>query len=526
MGVVVSARMTGDTVVPAAVTHDAGRDGRLRRAVPLALPAERGVDVKVGVLVVAYNAESTLARVLDRIPDATQLQLAEVLVHDDHSTDDTHGVAQEYHGSNPRFHLTVVRHPQNLGYGGNQKAGYTYAINHGWDVVVLLHGDGQYAPEIMGEIIDPIVNGDADAVFGSRMMHRGEALKGGMPMYKYVGNRILTTTQNSLTGLRLSEWHSGYRAYRVSALAQLPFVSNSDAFDFDTEIILQLADARMKIVEVPIPTYYGDEICHVNGLRYAKDVVVDTVRHRLGRSGFGSGNLGHVAEPYAFKPSPYSSHGRILQMLADRPAMRILDVGCGPGWLAKALTDAGHTVVGVDLAEADGVSSRMSHFVQANLDDGIPEDVGGDFDLVLAADIIEHLADPARLLSAMAARVRPQGSVIASVPNISHWYPRFRIASGRFDYDQRGVLDATHLRFFTRRRFLRVAGEAGLEPIAFRHTGLPLDALGLSGSQAVTGTIGRADRLLVAAWPTMFAYQFVYEFTPWRGGALRSDLPA
>ena len=487
--------------------------------------------MKVGVLVVAYNAESTLARVLDRIPDVTQLQLAEVLVHDDHSTDDTHGVAQDYVAQqsgekSPRLPLTVVRHPENLGYGGNQKAGYSYAIFHGWDVVVLLHGDGQYAPEIMGDIIDPIVNGDADAVFGSRMMNRGEARKGGMPMYKYVGNRILTTIQNALTGLKLSEWHSGYRAYRVSALAQLPFVGNSDGFDFDTEIILQLANAKMKIVEVPIPTYYGDEICHVNGLEYAKDVVVDTVRYRLGRSGFGSGHLGHVAEKYAFKPSPYSSHGRILQMVEGRPPMRILDVGCGPGWLSKALTAAGHTVVGVDIAASCGVHERMDTFITADLSEGIPEEVGGDFDLVLAADIIEHLSDPARLLNDMASRMHSHGSIIASVPNISHWYPRFRIAAGRFDYDQRGVLDATHLRFFTRRRFLRVAQEAGLEHVAFRHTGLPLDALGVSQSKVVTATIGNVDRLLVSIWPTMFAYQFVYEFTSWRGGALHNGHPA
>ncbi|CAN5544485.1 hypothetical protein BH10ACT2_BH10ACT2_23590 [soil metagenome] len=478
--------------------------------------------MKVGVLVVAYNAETTLRRVLDRIPDSTQLQLAEVLVHDDHSTDDTTNVAREYQDSNDRFHLTIVRHPNNLGYGGNQKAGYAYAINHGWDVVVLLHGDGQYAPEIMNELIEPIVNGSADAVFGSRMMERGRAREGGMPLYKYVGNRILSRTQNALTGLRLSEWHSGYRAYRVSALAQLPFVGNSDGFDFDTEIILQLAAARMNIVEVPIPTYYGDEICRVNGLSYAKDVVVDTVRYRLGRTGFGTGRLGHVDEPYGFKPSPYSSHGRILQMLQGRPPMRVLDVGCGPGWLAKALTEAGHTVVGVDIAEADGAASRMSRFLVADLAHGLPDEVGGDFDLVIAADIVEHLADPASLLRDMAARVRPQGSLVISVPNIGHWYPRFRIAAGRFDYDQRGVLDATHLRFFTRRRFLRMAEEAGLERVAHRHTGLPLDALGVGDSRVISGTVGRLDRLLVRGWPTMFAYQFVYEFSPWRAGALRS----
>ena len=478
--------------------------------------------MKVGVLVVAYNAETTLARVLDRIPPATKLQLAEVLVQDDHSVDDTHRVAQEYLEENSHLNLTVVRHPQNLGYGGNQKAGYTYAINHGWDVVVLLHGDGQYAPEIMSDIIAPIVEGNADAVFGSRMMERGQARKGGMPLYKFVGNRILTTFQNTMTGLQLSEWHSGYRAYRVSALADLPFVGNSDGFDFDTEIILQLAAAKKSIVEVPIPTYYGDEICYVDGMKYAKDVVVDTLRFRLGRSGFGAGALGHVEVPYAFKPSPYSSHGRILQMLEGRPPLRILDVGCGPGWLAEALTRAGHTVTGVDVEHADGVEGRMHRFIRADLAHGLPE-TDDHFDVVLAADVIEHLPDPQPLLEAMSQRVVPGGSVIASVPNISHWYPRARVLTGRFDYDMRGILDRTHLRFFTRRSFLRLAHEAGLEPVGKAHTGLPLDALHLADNRAVAGTVGRADRLLVRAWPTLFAYQFVFELRPWHGGALRAD---
>jgi SAM-dependent methyltransferase len=479
--------------------------------------------VKIGVLVVAYNAETTLAHVLDRIPPATRLQLAEVLVQDDHSTDDTATVAEAYLHEQAHLNLTFVRHPSNLGYGGNQKAGYTYAINHGWDVVVLLHGDGQYAPELIGDIVAPIVHGDADAVFGSRMMERGQALRGGMPRYKYVGNRILTTFQNTVTGLRLSEWHSGYRAYRVSALAELPFVGNSDGFDFDTEIILQLAAAGKSIAEIPIPTYYGDEICHVNGMAYAKDVVVDTVRHRLGQSGFGGGQVGHLDQPYAFKPSPYSSHGRILQMLDGRPPMRILDVGCGPGWLAEALTRAGHTVHGVDLHRAEGVEGRMARFQQADLSKGLPADDGELYDVVLAADIIEHLADPATLLADLSQHVRPGGSVIASVPNFGHWYPRTRALAGRFDYDQRGILDRTHLRFYSRRSFLRLAKSVGLEPIRRLHTGLPLDALGVADRPAIAGTVGRADRVLVRAWPTLFAYQFVFEFVPWRGGALRAD---
>jgi glycosyltransferase involved in cell wall biosynthesis len=469
--------------------------------------------VKVGVLIVAYNAETTLVDVLDRIPAEASLELVEVLVQDDHSTDATHAIATDYLAREQHLNLTVVRHEHNLGYGGNQKAGYAYAMDHGWDVAVLLHGDGQYAPEIMGAIIDPIVNGDADAVFGSRMMQRGEARRGGMPLYKFVGNRILTTAQNALTGLDLSEWHSGYRAYRVSALADLPFMTNSDGFDFDTEIILQLAAAGKKIAEVPIPTYYGDEICRVNGMRYAMDVIIDTVRHRLGRSGFGTGELGHLTEPYAFKPSPYSSHGRILNMLEGRPPQRILDVGCGAGWLAQSLTDAGHHVTGVDVVESDGVHDRMERFVCTDLTNGLPGDIGDDFDVVLAADVIEHLADPAPLLRDLADRAGTEGTVIASVPNIGHWYPRARITAGRFDYDQRGILDSTHLRFFTRRSFRHAAAAAGLTPVASTHTGLPLDALGVAEHPIVRSIIEPIDRALVAIWPTLFAYQFVFEFS-------------
>ena len=195
-------------------------------------------------------------------------------------------------------------------------------------------------------------------------------------MYKFVGNRILTRFQNATSGMALSEWHSGYRAYRVDALGDVPFTANSDGFDFDTEIILQLNSAGKRIAEVPIPTYYGDEICYVNGVRYARDVVRHSVRHRLGASGFGAGELARVDEPYAFKPSPHSSHGRVLAMLDGSPPLRILDVGCGPGHLAGALTSLGHDVTGVDALAADGVESRMKRFVRADLDTGLPDDVG------------------------------------------------------------------------------------------------------------------------------------------------------
>ena len=227
---------------------------------------------RIGILVVAYNAVSTLGEVLDRIPDSLRDSIDVVLVSDDHSTDRTYEAALEYQRTHDALPIAVVRQPRNLGYGGNQKFGYRWLAEHGCDVAVLLHGDGQYAPEVLPEIVAPLLDGRADVVLGSRMLAPGGALDGGMPLYKYVGNKILTRFQNRVSGLVLSEWHSGYRAFSLDALARIPFEENSDGFDFDTEVLLQLLDSGARIVEVPIPTYYGDEICRVNGLAYARDV--------------------------------------------------------------------------------------------------------------------------------------------------------------------------------------------------------------------------------------------------------------
>ena len=163
---------------------------------------------KIGILVVAYNAVATLAAVLDRIPVGFRSRITEVVVSDDYSQDSTYLVGLGYSQTSD-LPITVIRQPRNLGYGGNQKAGYRYAIDHGFDIIVLLHGDGQYAPESLPEIVAPLERGECDAVFGSRMMVKGAARGGGMPLYKYVGNRVLSTIENAALGTELSEFHSG-----------------------------------------------------------------------------------------------------------------------------------------------------------------------------------------------------------------------------------------------------------------------------------------------------------------------------
>ncbi len=236
--------------------------------------------MNIGILVVAYNAESTIRDTISRIPKNYVNSIHEVLISDDKSVDSTSSVAHELKNYT-NLPLKVITQPLNLGYGGNQKFGYFWAMENKWDVVVLLHADGQYAPEFIEELIQPIVNENCDVVFGSRMIDKKRALQGGMPIYKWIGNQVLTKVQNALTNQTFSEWHTGYRAYRVSRLRQIPLNKLDNGFRFDTQIILELIKTGAKFREIPIPTFYGDEVSHVNGLKYAREIIWDTVRYRV-----------------------------------------------------------------------------------------------------------------------------------------------------------------------------------------------------------------------------------------------------
>ncbi|MDD2757933.1 MAG: glycosyltransferase family 2 protein [Patescibacteria group bacterium] len=240
---------------------------------------------RIALLIVAYNAASTITKVLDRIPADTKEMVEEIFVFDNHSPDNTNLVVEEWKRENGFEKLSIFRNHANLGYGGNQKRGYDYAIKRGYDIVVMLHGDGQYAPEALPEIISPLLEDRVEAVFGSRMLVKGAARKGGMPLYKFIGNKILTFFENVMTGGHLSEWHSGYRAYSVKALSQIPLKEDTDDYHFDSEIIIQFLDHGFRIVEVPVPTYYGDEICYVNGMKYAALIFKTVCQYRLHKLG-------------------------------------------------------------------------------------------------------------------------------------------------------------------------------------------------------------------------------------------------
>ena len=165
----------------------------------------------------------------------------------------------------------------------------------------------------------------------------------------------------------------------------------------------------MRIAEVPIPTYYGDEICYVDGVGYAADVTKDVVAYRLQKAGFGDGSRISLNEEYQLKPSEDSSHGRISTMMAARPPAKILDLGCSSGLLAERLQEMGHHVTGVDVHEFPAAAERMSAFYRADLSEGVPPEVGSGFDLILMADVLEHLGKPGRLARAVQGPARTGG---------------------------------------------------------------------------------------------------------------------
>lgn len=203
---------------------------------------------RVIVVLPAYNAEKTVQKTVADIPRGVA---DEIILVDDASHDRTVDIAK-------RLGLTVFTHPKNKGYGANQKSCYTMALKRGADLVVMLHPDYQYDPKVVPELIRPIAEGKADAVFGSRMM-KGGALKGGMPLWKHNANILLTALENVILQTYLTEYHSGFRAYHRRVLERIPIHLNSDGFVFDTEIIVQLLIHGFKIEEVPIQTRYFDE---------------------------------------------------------------------------------------------------------------------------------------------------------------------------------------------------------------------------------------------------------------------------
>ncbi|MFN2509166.1 MAG: glycosyltransferase [Chthoniobacterales bacterium] len=457
---------------------------------------------RVLIFIVAYNAETTIAKVLSRIPAALHTPDVEVLIIDDSSQDDTFLNGLRFQQETSAFKITVLRTPENQGYGGNQKLGYRYAIDNGFDVVALVHGDGQYAPEKLPDLIAPLATGEADAVFGSRMIDKEAARTGGMPLYKWIGNQVLTAFQNRLLGTNLSEFHSGYRLYSTSALAQVPFEKNTNDFHFDTEIIIQLVLKNLRIVELPIPTFYGDEICHVNGMRYAWDVCKATVKARL--CGI------HLFYDRKFDVHPGAAiHSDKLGFPSSQsfavescPAGEtVLQLGIGHANVAAELRLKNCEVTAIDFTSTDLKDRASVPAPQASL----PAHLAA-YDRILLMDLVEHLHDPETFMDTLRRRTggsRPE--VIVTAANVAFFVTRIMLALGQFNYSRKGILGLGHRRLFTFRSLRALLEQAGYQVLEERGVPAPFPlALGMNRwSKALL----KINTMLIAFWKSFFAYQ-------------------
>lgn len=463
----------------------------------LAVPSDGAAQVLV--FIIAYDAANEICSVLERIDkklfNSHQIHF---LVLDDASSDATAAIASKWVREQSIGNVTVLRNPVNQGYGGNQKLGYRFALDSGFGLVIMLHGDGQYAPELLPRFMDVWQQTKADVILGSRMANPRGARAGGMPFYKLVGNRVLTGVQNLLTGQNLSEYHTGYRAYSTAFLGSVPFESDTNDFHFDTEILLQAFHVGAKIEEIPIPTHYGNEVCHVNGMRYAKDVLFATLQFALHQYGMLCSLKYQEIKPARHTRRDgmlYPAQTMAWDLIRQTRTSRILDIGGGLGVSEGACKEMGAEVKSIEPAEVRAVPA-LDPF---------------SFGMVLLLDVIPRLERPEQMLldlrnaSTSLVSIQSSPALAVSVPNIAFASIRAGLLFGRFNYAERGILHISQRRLFTRSALERMLRDCGYIIQGIRPLPVPF-------GKVIGGPVGRAleslSRMLASLWPGMFAFQF------------------
>ena len=471
---------------------------------------------RLGVFVISYNAEKFITDTLNRIPECIWKAVEVVYVVDDCSLDDTTHRVLSYPDAHGK--LKVFRNRINRRYGGNQKFGYQYAIDNGLDAVVMLHGDGQYAPEMLPDLFRPLVRDEADVVIGSRMIRRKDALAGGMPRYKFMANIALTWIENLLSGMRLSEFHSGYRGYSTRFLKRIPLWKNSDEWHFDSQILFQARQASAKICELPIPTHYGDEVCHVNGIAYGLNCLWSAFLFRLHRM-----KLLHLAR-YDLAPAtladsrkfddPYSSHTLIYNRLRMMPlsGARVLDLGFGCAAIASRLRKHGAVIDGVDLSPAAVAENRelFANVYQKDLNRLDEVGLKEKYDIVLCADILQFLVDPADVLSRLKKYMVRGGLLVISIPNFVNLSTRLHVLFGRFPLHHRGIIEEKALHFFTNAEFQQLLKRTSWELVDSTVSNLPLILLFPFLKRRMFRPLIGLCRGMTVLMKGLFGYQCIY----------------
>ena len=483
------------------------------------VPHPRTAQGRVLIFIVLRDTDRAGAEILSRIP-RTLVGDGRVhfLIMDEGpvGSDRAEPTATHWLERNSFPNLTFLRNPLSQGYGGNQKLGYRYALDHGYDFTILLHADGRCAPELLPELIRVWDETGADVVLGAR--GEGHERQGARPLRERARSAMLGSLQSLVVGRQATDWDSHYRAYSTRFLASVPFESNTNEPHFDTELLLQAIHVGAQIEELPIPARHAKQPGRSGGTGRAGDVGAALLQFKMHQMGMLCSLKYRDLSPERYQDKTgmfYSSHRVALALIEDLAPKTLLDLGSGPGFVGQRCQEMGIRVTGVDVVEPrpGSIHSFVAHDLeQPNL----PIDPF-EYDVVTMLDVIEHLKNPEEFLISLRNRSRAlklgrrAAKLVLSTPNIAFAAVRANLALGRFNYAERGILDISHKRLFTRDSLLRMLIDCGYEIERVIPIGAPFEAV-VEGP--VGRVLGRQSEALSRAWPTLFAFQFMVVASP------------
>ncbi len=462
------------------------------------------------IFIVAYNHENFITSVLDRLPKKVYKKNYEILIIDDASKDKTFDTAIHWAKKNKNIKIKILKNPKNLGYGGNQKVGFNYAIKNNFSNLVLLHGDGQYAPEIVIDLVEHHIKNLNKLTLGSRMIKKTNALKGRMPIYKFIGNIILTFLQNIILSSNLSEFHTGYRVYNVENLKKINFHLNTNDYHFDTQTIIQFLMNNFKVGEYSIPTYYGNEISYVNGFKYAYNVIKESLKFKLQEFGIFFDKKYEINKfiQYEDKTDFLSTHYFIDKLAISNS--NIIDLGYIESKFHQKLKNKNCFIKGVNKTKI--IDNKIyDKFQICDLNFKIPKDIA-EYDYILILDVIEHLYSPEKFIEQLVEKLNSKQSLIISTGNVSFFIVRIMLFFGYFNYGTKGILDKTHTRLFTPSSFKKIFKDYDFKLI--KAIGVPAPYPLALGKNILSHSLLHINNILIKLFPNIFSYQTILILKP------------